>query len=129
MRLFLIAPLAVAAFAGLAAIQPARAGTVACNGAACSGSFASATYANSHCQAAPELPHLKGGKDNYAHSVELAKGYSDAASARVNCIQDEANADAEALQAAIKAGVQQQVDEAKAKLATLQNSLNNLSQH
>ena len=129
MRLFLIAPVAIAALAGIAAAQPASAGTVACNGAACTGSFAAATYANAHCPAPPEVPHLKGGKDNYAHSVELAKTYSDAAAARVSCIQDEANADAEALQAAIKAGVNQQVEDAKAKLAALQNSLNNLSQH
>jgi len=129
MRLFLIAPVAIAALAGIAAAQPASAGTVACNGAACTGSFAAATYANAHCPAPPEVPHLKGGKDNYAHSVELAKTYSDAAAARVSCIQDEANADAEALQAAIKAGVNQQVEDAKAKLAALQTSLNNLSQH
>jgi len=129
MRLFFIAPVAAAALAGIAAIQPARAGTVACNGAVCTGSFAAATYTNAHCPAPPDVPHLKGGKDNYAHSVELAKAYSDAAAARVNCIQDEANADAEALQAAIKAGVNQQVEDARAKLAALQNSLNNLSQH
>ena len=129
MRLFLIAPVAIAALAGLATIQPAGAGTVTCNGTACPGSFAAATYANAHCPAAPDLPHLKGGKDNYAHSVELAKAYSDAASARVNCIQDEANDDAVALQAAIKAGVNQQVEDAKAKLAAVQTALNNLSQH
>jgi len=130
MRRFLLAPVAAAvALAGFAAIRPAIAGTVSCNGAPCPGSFAAATYTNAHCPAPPDVPHLKGGKDNYAHSVELAKAYSDAASARVNCIQDEANDDATALQAAIKAGVNQQVEDAKAKLAAVQTALNNLSQH
>ena len=130
MRGFPLAPVAAAAIlAGFAAIQPASAGTVSCNGAPCPGSFAGAIYTNAHCPAPPEVPHLKGGKDNYAHSVELAKAYSDAAAARVTCIQDEANDDAAALQAAIKAGVNQQVEDAKAKLAALQTALNNLSQH
>jgi len=130
MRPFLLAPVAAAAvLAGFAAIQPANAGTVSCNGAPCPGSFAASTYTNARCPAPPDVPHLKGGKDNYVHSVELAKAYSDAAAARVNCIQDEANDDAAALQAAIKAAVNQQVGEAKAKLAALQTALNNLSQH
>ncbi|MDB5362765.1 MAG: hypothetical protein JWO51_4062 [Rhodospirillales bacterium] len=127
MRLFPIAPVSALAVCFIA--QPAHAGTFACKGTACTGSFEGSTYMNAHCPAPPEAPHLKGGKENYAHSVELAKAYSDAAAARITCIQDEANADAAALQAAIKAGVQLQVDEAKAKLGALQTSLNNLSQH
>ena len=128
MRPFLIA--AAAALSGFVAVMPAKAGALSCNGAPCAGSFAGSSYANAHCPAAPEVPHLKSGdKATYDHSVELAKAYADAASARMSCIQDKANADAVAIQAAIKAGVKQQQDEAQAKVAALQAALNNLSRH
>ena len=110
--------------------QPARAGTLSCNGAPCTGSFDGTAYAPSHCPAPPEVPHLKtGDKATYDRSVEAAKAYSDAASQRMNCIIDEANTDAMQLQAAIKAGVKQQQDEAQAKLSALQTALNNLARH
>jgi hypothetical protein len=125
MRPFLIA----AALSGFVAL-PANAGALSCNGGPCAGSFGGSAYATAHCPAAPDVPHLKSGdKGAYDHSVELAKTYADAASARMSCIQDEANADAVAIQAAIKAGVKQQQDDAQAKVAALQTALNNLSRH
>jgi hypothetical protein len=128
MRLSLLALPAILVAAAFAA-APAHAGTVSCNGAPCAGSFTGAAYATAHCPAPPEAPQLRGGKENYKRSVDLAKAYSDAAVARMTCIQDEANADAEALQAAIKASVKAQHDEAEAKLAAVQTAVNNLSQH
>ena len=129
MRPFLIAT-AAATLSGFIAVVPAKAGALSCNGGPCAGSFAGSAYANAHCPAPPEVPHLKSGdKATYDHSVELAKAYADAAATRLSCIQDEANADAVAIQAAIKAGVKQQQDEAQAKVAALQAAVNNLSRH
>jgi len=128
MRLSLVV-LPAMLLAGVCAAAPAHAGTIVCNGGPCAGSFAGSTYATAHCPAPPEVPQLRSGKENYKHSVDLAKAYSDAAVARMTCIQDEANADAEALQAAIKSSVKAQHDEAEAKLAAVQASVNNLSQH
>ena len=112
------------------AALPAQAGTLTCNGAACTGGFPNATYATAHCPAPPEVPHLKSGdKATYDRSIEAAKAYSDAAAARMNCIIDEANTDAAQIQAAIKAGVKQQQDDAVAKNTALQAAVNNLSRH
>lgn len=112
------------------ATLPARAGTLTCNGAACAGGFPNATYATDHCPAPPEVPSLRSGdKATYDRSIEAAKAYSNAAAARLNCIIDEANADAAQIQAAIKAGVKQQQDEAQAKNTALQTAVNNLSRH
>jgi hypothetical protein len=127
-------PLALIAAAivplALALAGPGRAGTLTCSGAACSGSYSAATYANANCPAAPEVPHLKSGdKASYDRSVEAAKAYSDAAAARLNCIIDEANKDAEQIQAAIQAGVKQQRDDDQAKLSAVQTALNNLPRH
>ena len=130
MRLHPLCPLAATALLALGAATPARAGALSCNGAACTDGFASSTYATAHCPAPPEVPRLRSGdKATYDRSVAEAKAYADAASARINCITDEANADAAAIQAAIKAGVKRQQDEAQAKLGALQNSLNNLPRH
>lgn len=128
MRSFLIA--SAAALSGFIIVLPAEAGALSCNGGPCAGSFGGSAYATAHCPAPPEVPHLKSGdKATYDHSVELAKAYVDAASARMSCIQDEANADAVAIQTAIKVGVKQQQDDAQAKVAALQTALNNLSRH
>ncbi|HEV2675850.1 MAG TPA: hypothetical protein VGV37_14995 [Aliidongia sp.] len=127
MRRYTLAPIAVGL---LCTAFAAQAGSVSCAASACTDSFATARYAPAHCPAPPEVPHLKSGdKATYDHSVALAKAYSDAASARMNCIIDEANTDATQLQAAIKAGVKQQQDEAQAKLSALQTALNNLPRH
>jgi len=124
-----LAALSASILSATFAAGPAHAGTVTCGGGTCTGSFTGATYATTHCPAPPQVPQLRSGKENYKHSVDLAKAYSDAAVGRLVCIQDEANADAEALQAAIKAGVKAQHDEAEAKLAAVQAAVNNLSQH
>ena len=129
MRVLPLFPFA-AAILVLGTVTPARAGALNCNGTACTDSYAGSTYATAHCPAPPEVPHLRSGdKATYDRSVEQAKAYSDAAGARINCILDEANADAASIQAAIKAGVKQQQDEAQAKLSALQTALNNLSRH
>jgi hypothetical protein len=119
------APLALPLLAG-----PAGAGTLSCSAAAYTGSFAAATYAPASCPAEPEVPHLKSGdKASYDRSVDAAKAYSTAVAARMDCIIDEANKDAEQIQAAIKAGVKQQRDDAQAKMSALQTALNNLPRH
>jgi hypothetical protein len=125
-------PLSLAAgvLLAAAAAAPAQAGTLTCGGGPCTTEFKTAAYAASHCPAPPEVPHLRSGdKATYDKSVAAAKAYSDAAAARMNCIIDEANADAMAIQAAIKAGVKQQQDDAQAKVAALQAAVNNLSTH
>jgi hypothetical protein len=130
MRLLPLVPFAAMGLLAPGTVTPARAGALSCNGAACTDDFAGARYTTAHCPAPPEMPRLRSGdKATYDRSVEQAKAYSDAASARLNCIIDEANADAAAIQAAIKAGVKQQQDEAQAKLSALQTSLNTLSRH
>ncbi|HVJ52675.1 MAG TPA: hypothetical protein VM689_09450 [Aliidongia sp.] len=116
----------IAFIAGLLSVSAAEAGTLTCNGAACQGSYAGATYSAAKCPAAPEPPVVQTNSSAaYNASVQKANDYSAEAKAHLDCLAGEANADQKDIGTALRDSLKREQDSAQANLDKLKEALKN----